>query len=38
MTGTLNLADLAVRLPQLAPPDRLLVESAALLLLVGIRV
>jgi multicomponent K+:H+ antiporter subunit D len=33
MTGTLNLADLGQRLPQLAPLDRLLVESAALLLL-----
>jgi multicomponent K+:H+ antiporter subunit D len=33
MTGTLNLADLAVKVPQLAAQDRLLVESAALLLL-----
>lgn len=33
MTGTLNLADLALKVPQLASQDRLLVESAALLLL-----
>ena len=33
MTGTLNLADLALKVPQLSPQDRLLVESAALLLL-----
>ncbi len=33
MTGTLNLADLAHKVPLLAAEDRLLVESAALLLL-----
>jgi multicomponent K+:H+ antiporter subunit D len=33
ITGTLNLADLAQKVPQLSPEDRLLVESAALLLL-----
>jgi multicomponent K+:H+ antiporter subunit D len=33
MTGTVNLADLALRIPSLAPTDRLMVESAALLLL-----
>jgi len=33
IAGTLNLADLAVRLPQLASLDRLLVQSAGLLLL-----
>jgi multicomponent K+:H+ antiporter subunit D len=33
MTGTLNLADLALKVPQLAPQERLLVQSAALLLL-----
>jgi multicomponent K+:H+ antiporter subunit D len=33
MTGTLNLADLAAKVPLLASADRLLVESAALMLL-----
>jgi len=33
MTGTLNLADLALKLPALAPDKRMLVQSAALLLL-----
>lgn len=33
ITGTLNLADLALKVPQLPPQDRLPVESAALLLL-----
>ncbi|RPH64133.1 MAG: monovalent cation/H+ antiporter subunit D, partial [Burkholderiales bacterium] len=34
LTGTLNMADLAVRVPQLPDPDTLLIRSAALLLLV----
>ena len=34
MTGTLNLADLALRVPQVAGPDAALLQAAALLLLV----
>ena len=34
LTGTLNMADLAVKLPQLAPQDQRLAQAAALLLLV----
>ena len=34
LTGTLNMADLAVKLPQLAPEDQRLAQAAALLLLV----
>ena len=33
LTGTLNMADLAVKLPQLAPEDQRLAQAAALLLL-----
>ena len=34
VTGTLNMADLAVRVPQVAPADRPLLEAGALILLV----
>ena len=34
MTGTLNLADLALKLPQLAPQNHALAQAAALMLLV----